>query len=80
MDHQLLVPKEELLSKNALRVVLGGTHEYSMDLKLWLMTQLQQSLGHHMKLITYCHQILESLLDLIHQPYSLRLEKFVLRM
>nr|GEV29243.1 hypothetical protein [Tanacetum cinerariifolium] len=60
--------------------VLSGTHAYSIDIEMCLMTWLHQSSEKHMKLITYCHQIFQSLLDLIHQPRSLRFEKFVLRM
>ncbi|GKE11411.1 hypothetical protein Tco_1414962 [Tanacetum coccineum] len=37
MDRQLLVPKDELLSKCVLRVILGGTHAYLMDLNLLMI-------------------------------------------
>nr|GEY05561.1 hypothetical protein [Tanacetum cinerariifolium] len=37
MGHQLLVPKDELLSKYVLRVVRGETHAYSMDLDFFII-------------------------------------------
>ncbi|GJY38164.1 hypothetical protein Tco_0424528 [Tanacetum coccineum] len=71
MGYQLLVPKDEFLSRYVLKVILGGTHAYLMGLELLLMTRLLQSLEHHMEQIPYYHQNLQSLLDLIHQPPEL---------